>query len=168
MFDIKISRIVLSLLLSGVVLFVAGCSSPVKSTTQDPNISAIKTVLEHQFTGPNPEFIEGSDNIEKLEQYYEKRYKPYFTEERYNSFIATLAYHYVHVAHNNDKQIKVDKVSVEKDEDTYNFKVTVLYGKEDSGQNSAEVTGRAKFNEEGKITHIQYLNDGELTEKLMN
>ncbi|MCM3572351.1 hypothetical protein M3172_04065 [Mesobacillus subterraneus] len=158
----------LSLLLSCVLLFVTGCFATDKPLSKDPNITALQTVLEHQFTGPDPEFIEGSDNIEKLEQYYEKRYKPYFTEERYNSFISTSAYQYILVALNNDKQIKMDKVKVEKDEDTYTFKMTVLYGKEESSQNSAEVTGRAKFNNEGKITSIQYLNDDGLSEKLSN
>jgi hypothetical protein len=163
----KISRIMLSVLLLGVLLFIGGCSSSVKSTSQDPNITAIQTVLGHQFTGPDPEFIEGLDNTEKLESYYEEKYKSHFTEERYNSFISTLAYQYVLAAHNNGQLIKVDKVKVEKEEDAYTFKVTVLYGKEDSGQDSAEVTGKVKI-KEGKITSIQYLDDGGLTEKLSN
>ena len=165
--DSMIYRKLFSLLLLFVLLFVAGCSSSVKSS-QDPNITAIKTVLEHQFTGPEPEFVEGLDDIEKLEQYYENRYKPYFTEERYNSFIATTAFQYVLVAYNNGKEIKVEKVDVEKEEDAYTFKVTVLYGKKDGDQESAEVTGRVKFNEEGKITNIQYMNDDGLSEKLSN
>ncbi|WNF24806.1 hypothetical protein [Mesobacillus jeotgali] len=163
-----IYRLTFKLFLSCILLFVAGCSTSVKSTSQDPNIIALKTVLEHQFTGPDQEFIEGTDNIEKLEQYYEKRYQPYFTEERYNSFIATTAFQYVLVAYNNGKEIKVEKVDVEKEEDAYTFKVTVWYGKKDGDQESAEVTGRVKFNEEGKITNIQYLNDDGLSENLSN
>jgi hypothetical protein len=162
-----INRKILSLLLLSVLLFAAGCSSTVKSS-QDPNITAIKTVLEHQFTGPDPEFVEGLDDTEKLEQYYEKRYKPYFTEERFNSFIATTAFQYALVAYNNGKEINVDQVDVEKEEDAYAFKVTVLYGKEGSDLESAEVTGRVKFNEDGKITNLQYLNDSGLSEKLGN
>lgn len=160
-----INRKMLSMLLFSILLFVTGCSATAKSS-QDPNISAIKTVLEHQFTGPDQEFLEGLDDTEKLEHYYEKRYKPYFTDEKYTSFIATSAYHYVLTAHNNGMDIKVDQADVEKEEDAYTFKMTVLYGKKDGDQKSAEVTGTVKFNEEGKITNLQYLNDGGLSEKL--
>ncbi|WP_335377595.1 hypothetical protein [Bacillus sp. JJ1122] len=167
----NISRISISLLLLGIILFMGGCSSSVKSTPQDKNITAIKTVLEHQFTGPNEEFIEGLDNIPKLEQYYEKRYKSYFTEDMYNRFIVAHAYDYLLMAHNNGKQIKVDTVSVksiESTEGTYTYKVVVLYGKEGSNQESAEVSGRAKFSKDGKIASIKYLDDGGLSEELRN
>ncbi|WP_079508775.1 hypothetical protein [Mesobacillus jeotgali] len=164
----KLTRLMLSLLLLVVLLFVAGCSSTVKSTSKDPNMTAIKTVLEHQFTGPDSEFIEGTENTEKLEEYYEKRYKSYFTEERYNSFIAASAYTYVLLAYNNDKEIKAEKVDVRTEEGWYHFNVTVSYGEAGNGQNSAEVTGKAKINDDGKITNVQYLNDGGLTSNLEN
>ncbi|WP_335432932.1 hypothetical protein [Bacillus sp. JJ1609] len=161
----------MSLLLLGFMIIAVGCSSSVKSTPQDKNITVIKTVLKHQFTGPNEEFIEGIDNIPKLEQYYEKRYKSYFTEDMYNRFIAAHAYDYLLMAHNNGKQINVDTVSVESidsKEGTYTFKVAVLYDIEESNQGSAEVSGRVNFNKEGKIAGIKYLDDGGLSEELRN
>jgi PBP1b-binding outer membrane lipoprotein LpoB len=168
---IKYSCISMSLLLLGIILFLAGCSSDVESKTQDQNITTIKTVLKHQFTGPDQEFVEGLDNIEKLEQYYEERYKAYFTEEMFNKFISAHAYDYLLTAHNNGQQIKADTVSVEKDELTegnYLFKLVVLHGEEESNQKSAEVSGKVIFNKEGKITSIKYLNDGGLSEELRN
>lgn len=152
-----------------VILFVVGCSSSVKSTPQDKSITALKTVLEHQFTGPDSEFIEGLDNIAKLEQYYEKRYKSYFTNDMYTKFIAPHAYDYLLMAHNNGQQIKVDTVSVEcneSTEDSNNFKVVVLYAQEGSNQKSAEITGTVYFHKEGKIASITYLADGGLSKEL--
>ena len=159
----------MSMLFLGVILLVAGCSSNVKSMPQDQNIATVKTVLEHQFTGPDQEFIEGLDNIAKLEQYYEERYKVYFTEDMFNKFISAHAYDYLLIAHNNGQQIKADTVSVESDESTvgsYSFKLAVLYGEDGSNQKSAEVSGKVIFNKEGKITSIQYLKDGGLSEAL--
>lgn len=159
----------MSLLFLGVILLVAGCSSNVKSMPKDQNIATVKTVLEHQFTGPEQEFIEGLDNIAKLEQYYEERYKAYFTEDMFNKFTSAHAYDYLLMAHNNGQQIKADTVSVESGESTegsYSFKIAVLYGEDGSNQKSAEVSGKAIFNKEGKITSIQYLNDGGLSEAL--
>lgn len=169
--EIKYFRISMSLLLLGVLLLVAGCSSNVKSMPKDPNIATIKTVLEHQFTGPEQEFIEGLDNIAKLEQYYEERYKAYFTEDMYNKFISAHAYDYLLQAHNNGQQLKADTVSVESDgstEGSYLFKVAVLHGEKGSNQKSAEVSGKVNFNKEGKITSIKFLNDGGLSEALRN
>jgi hypothetical protein len=168
---INISRISMSLFLIGVIIIAAGCSSSVKSTPEDKNITVIKTVLKHQFTGPNEEFIEGLDNIPKLEKYYEKRYKSYFTEDMYNRFIAAHAYEYLLMAHNNGKQIKVDTVSVERiesKEDAYTFKVVVLFNKDGSNQGSAEVSGRVNFNKEGKIASINYLDADGLSKELRN
>jgi hypothetical protein len=167
----NIKRLSMSLLLIGMFLFLTGCSSSVNSSGEDQNISAIKTVLEHQFTGPDSEFIEGLDNTEKLEQYYEKRFRPYFTEERYTSFIASQAYDYLLMAYNNGVQIKAEKVTVEGIESTdgvYHFKVVVVYDKEGNNQKSAEVSGKATLNKEGKIASIQYLNDGGLSHELKN
>jgi hypothetical protein len=161
----------MSLLLLGIILLVVGCSSNVKSAPKDQNIATIKTVLEHQFTGPEQEFVEGLDNIAKLEQYYEERYKAYFTEDMFNKFISAHAYDYLLTAHNNGQQIKADKIRVEKDESTegsYRFKMAVLYGEDVSNPKSAEVSGKIIFNKEGKITSIQYLNDGGLSEDLRN
>ncbi|MCM3666531.1 hypothetical protein M3204_19095 [Mesobacillus subterraneus] len=167
----KYSRLSMSLLLLGIILFLAGCSSDVESKTQDQSITTIKTVLEHQFTGPDQEFVEGLDNTEKLEQYYEERYKAYFTDEMDNKFISAHAYDYLLMAHNNGQQIKVDTVSVEREKSTegsYSFKMAVLYGEDGSNQKSAEVSGKVIFNKEGKITSIKYLNDGGLSEELSN
>ncbi|WP_423410510.1 hypothetical protein AABM38_11525 [Heyndrickxia sp. MSNUG] len=161
----------MSLLLLGFILLAGGCSSSVKSTPEDKNITAIKTVLKHQFTGPTAEFIEGLDNTKKLEQYYEKSYKSFFTEDMYTKFISAHAYDYLLMAHNSEQQLKVDQVSVESDkttEGTYKFKVVVLYDTEGTNQGSAEVSGRVKFNKEGKIASISYLDDGGLSTELRN
>lgn len=161
----------MSLLLLGFILLASGCSSSVKSTPEDKNITAIKTVLKHQFTGPTAEFIEGLHNTQKLEQYYEKSYKSYFTEDMYTKFISAHAYDYLLMAHNSDEQLKVDQVSVESDkstEGTYKFKVVVLYDTERTNQGSAEVSGRVKFNKEGKIARISYSDDGGLSTELRN
>ena len=166
-----ISRLSMLLLLLGIILLFAGCSSSVKSTSQDKNITAIKTVLKHQFTGPDIDVVELLESPAELDQYYEKRYKSYFTENMYKSFIAANAYHYLFMAHNNGQQLKVDTVDVENIESTksdYTFKVVVLIDKKGRNQKSAEVSGRVSFNKEGKITSIRNLDDGGLIKELRN
>ncbi|AZB40996.1 hypothetical protein CEF21_00800 [Bacillus sp. FJAT-42376] len=163
----------ISSLLLFVLLVTAGCSLSVKNvpqnSNQDPNITAIKQVLHSQLTGPDSEFINGLDNIPKLEQYYEKRYKSYFTEEMYNSFVSAYAYNYLLMAHVKGQQLKVDAVNVKRidsKDDIYDFKALVLYGKKGSNQKSAEVSGSVNFNKEGKITGITYSEDDGLSKEL--
>lgn len=155
------ARIVTPLLLFGIMLFMASCSS---SATQEKHIEAISTVLKHQLNGPDLEVIEWEDPA-KIESYYEKLYKSYFTEEMYTSFISTYAFHYHLTAYNGGYEMKVDHIEVdssETTEGTYDFKATLLTEKEGSEQQTAEVSGRVTFNSDDKITSIRYLDESGL------
>ncbi|UPM54807.1 hypothetical protein [Gottfriedia acidiceleris] len=183
------TSILMSFLLLGIIL-VAGCSSTTfKSTPQNKNISTIKTVLKKQFTGPDLKLVglyESDENLTvvgkdekvtqpksptKLEKYYEKMYRGYFTENMYSNFIRAYAFQYQFLAHNKGYQLTVDHIDVEKIEKTegaYDFKVKVLYEKEGTEQKNAVVSGRVYFNKDGKITNIRYLDELELIKALKN
>jgi len=181
---------IMSFILLGIIL-VAGCSSSntLKATSQDKNITNIKTVLEKQFTGPNSKLIEmltSEENVTvigkdgevtqpksptELEKYYEKTYKAYFTENMYNNFIAAYAFHYQFLAHKNGYKIKAGDIDIKEagtTNEAYEFKVKVFYEKDGTKQKNAEVSGRVNFNKDGKITNIRYLDDGGLTKAMNN
>lgn len=185
----SVSRILMSFLLLGIIL-VTGCSSTtVKSTTQDKNITTIKTVLNQQFTGPDLKLVELQESEEnltvigkngkvkqsesptELEKYYDKLYRAYFTEKMYDKFLAAYAYYYQFMAHKNGYQLKVENIDIKKIDTTegaYEFNVSVLYGKDGSKQKNAEVSGRVYFNKDGKINYIRYLDNGELNKAMIN
>lgn len=183
----SITNVLISFLLFGIIL-IAGCSSStVKSTTQDKNITTIKSVLEKQFTGPDLKLVklyESDKNLTvvgtdgkvtqpksptKLDKYYEKMYQGYFTENMYNKFITAYAFNYQYLAHNNGYKIKAGDIEIKEDRKTnasYEFKVNVLYEKDGEKQKSAVVSGRVNFSKDGKISYIRYLENSELTKGL--
>ncbi|MFD2924303.1 hypothetical protein [Halobacillus naozhouensis] len=183
-------RIVKTFLLSGILVLMVGCSSSdtLKTEPQDENITTIKTVLEHQFTAPDPELIElledpnnqtiigkegdkGASETKptELDLYLEETYKSYFTRDMYNKFIGTYALGYHTVSYNNGYQLEVKNIEIKQNDTTnnaYGFTVDVQYQKENNPKMTSEVTGRAHIYEEGKISNIVLSDDDGLLKAL--
>ncbi|MER2088753.1 MAG: hypothetical protein ABS920_03380 [Sporosarcina sp.] len=158
-------------------LLVAACS---ETEPADKNKVAIQTVLEHEFTAPDKEFMKIFNDLinqqrnnpgtppddTQFTNYLEKLYGPHFTEFGYASHIMIYPLNFQVAADNSGYQITVDKIDVEQSEDRprdYDFTVHVKYKKEGGNKKKAEITGLAVLPEEGKIGKIHYNQDyGEL------
>ncbi|MFA9557601.1 hypothetical protein ACERII_09875 [Evansella sp. AB-rgal1] len=153
----------------------------------DENISTIRTVLQEQFTGPDKNIVElltaeenitsiGRDNEDDTEEqdsspyldaYLAEKYKPFFTESAYDTYIATHGVDYHWLADVNDYTLIASGFDIsETIENTYDFTVDVIYKKKGNEHKNALVTGRANMNEDGKISFIQFLDDDGLLEAL--
>jgi hypothetical protein len=167
----SISRTFIKILLVGFVFFVVGCTSDTETEPQDENITTIETVLEHSFTGPENELIEiwndihsdenGIEEIESamgaLNAYTSDKFKPYFAEEGYNSFISSFGFAFLDYAYRNGYQLKLNNFEAETSEvkdNIYNFSLEIQYKKEDSAEQVVNVTGQANINEDGLISNM--------------
>jgi hypothetical protein len=162
----------LMLLMSG--FLIAACS---KADAEDPNKEAIKKVLEHQFTGPDKEFMEllwnpkyrtgvNQENKE-FEKYVAEVYGPYFTDSGLDSFIAAFGgTSYAFFTYDTGYKLSFKGVTIEQSEKIpyrYTFITKVGYQKSGGEEKTANVEGEVIFStkEEGKIGRLQYGdNDG--------
>ncbi|SET80046.1 hypothetical protein SAMN05421676_108109 [Salinibacillus kushneri] len=173
----------LPLFLLVALLFVTACSSDTgsNSTPKDKNISTLKTVLEHTFTGPDeklnellvPENVQniGDDGEEvkteepnELEKYVEELYKPLFTEDMFNEYVGTYALSY----NITENQMKVNDITVEQSEtnkNIYDFTAKVEY--QGTETKVYDVEGQANFSDEGKISELKFYTDNGLSEALI-
>lgn len=156
------------------------------SMEDEENITAIETILNHQFNGPDYKLIElweekatiiggngetsAPEQPTKLDKYLAELYQPYFTDNMYEKYLSSFAMSYQTPAYKNGYEIKVAAIDIkEKTEDAYDFKVSVIYHKNgESKQNTAEVTGSVHIYEPGKIASIKFLNDSGLLKTLIN
>ncbi|NYF25293.1 hypothetical protein [Sporosarcina sp. JAI121] len=154
-------------------LLVAACS---ETEPVDKNKVAIQTVLEHEFTAPDKEFMKIFNDLinqqsnnpgtppddTQFTNYLEKLYGPHFTEFGYDSHIMIYPLNFQVAADDSGYQITVDKIAVEQSEDRprdYDFTVYITYKKEGSNKKKAKITGLAICPEEGKIGKIRYNRD---------
>ncbi|MFZ7946016.1 hypothetical protein [Neobacillus sp. 19] len=160
--------ICLLLIMSGFLL--AACS---QKEEEDQHKTAIKKVLEHQFTGPDEEFIElnNKEEIQELGKYYAKVYGPYFTESGLDSFVAAFATQYPTYANDSGYKLSLKNITIEQSENTsnrYSFIAEVGCQKNGEEEKTANVEGDVRFStkDEGKIEGFQYVNDNGLTDML--
>ncbi len=154
----------------------------VSCESQDENINTIETVLEHSFTGPEQELIEIWNNIYNdeaeledvlsaigaLNSYTSDKFKPYFAEESYPSFISAFGFTFLDTAYRNGYQLYLMSIEMETSEvkdNIYNFSLEILYQKEDSAEQVVNITGQANLNEDGLISNI-FIRGNELLEAL--
>jgi hypothetical protein len=178
----NISGTFIKILMAGFVFFIVGCSSNTETEPQDENITTIETVLEHSFTGPENELIEiwndihsdenGIEEIESaigdLNSYTSEKFKPYFAEEGYNSFISSFGFAFLDYAYRNGYQLKLNNFEAETSEvkdNIYNFSLEVQYQKEDNAEQVVNVTGEANINEDGLVSNM-LIRGNELVEAL--
>lgn len=174
------------------ILLISGCNNPDIDKEEDIheiNISAIEHVLKKSLTCPslnnlddiNPStegisIIGNGDN--KVSEKQEKNpiseelksiYEPYFTENYYEKFIGTHAMTFEAAARRAGYKIRVDNINVttkENDAIGYDFKVNVTYWKDSKEKSTAELSGTAQCLEEGKISYINYFDDGGLLKNI--
>lgn len=183
----KIKMTFFTLFLLMVACSLVGCSSETEDRAEDENITTIKTVLQEQFTGPDQELIDlledpqnatiiGEEetstpqNPTELDIYLEEKYKSYFTDNMYDEFIRAYAMQFQISAYESNYQISVESIDVKQNESVegaYDFTVNVLYQKEDNEEKKAVVSGRAHIYEDGKISNIDFVDDGGLS-KILN
>ncbi|MFC4024711.1 hypothetical protein ACFOUV_12985 [Oceanobacillus longus] len=165
-----ISRFIV-ILLVGLVLFVASCSPNTETEPLDENIATIETVLEHSFTGPEQKLIEIWNDIhsdedemediesafEELNSYTSEKFKPYFIEESYTSYISSYGFTFLSNAYRNGYQLNLNRIDLETSEvndNIYKFSLEVQYQKEDSDEQVVNVTGEVNINEDGFISNM--------------
>ncbi|WP_312476622.1 hypothetical protein [Neobacillus sp.] len=126
--------------------------------------TAIKKVLEHQFTGPDEEFMElnKKEDIQELGKYYAKVYGPYFTESGFISFIGAFGTGYPSSAYYNGYKLSLKNITIEQWENTsyrYTFIATVGCQKNGDEEKTASVEGEVLFStkEKGKIQGFRYV-----------
>ncbi|MBT2681280.1 hypothetical protein J7E38_20155 [Bacillus sp. ISL-35] len=171
----KLTVIILLLMVSG--LFMAACSK-----SEETKKEAITKVLEHQFTGPDEEFMDLMWNPEyrtvvnekeenkEFDQYVEEVYGPYFTKSGLDFFIAAMGTQYPTYAYENEYELTLKDVTIKQNEDNqnlYTFVAIVGYNK-NGEENTANVKGKVSFSAkaEGKIARFEYGNDDGLSDEL--
>ncbi|MFK9091068.1 hypothetical protein [Bacillus salipaludis] len=162
----------LMMILSG--FLIASCS---QTEEEDQYNTAIKKVLEHQFTGPDEEFMEllwnpkyrtvvnNKEENQELDKYVAEVYGPYFTDSGLDSFIATFGTQYPTFAHDTGYKLSFKGVTIEQSEKIpyrYTFKAKVGYQKNGDEEKTANVEGEVFFSkkEEGKIGRFEYRDEG--------
>ncbi len=158
----------LMLIISG--FLIAACS---KVDAEDTNKETIKKVLEHQFTGPDEQFVElfNKDNFTELGKYYTEVYGPYFIESAFDSFIATFGGQFPTLAYFNGYKLSLKNVKIEQSEknsNSYTFIAKIGCEKNGDEEKTASVEGIVLFSEKekGKIEGFRYLNGNGLSEIL--
>lgn len=155
------------------------------SETNADNISAITTVLEKEFNGPDKKYLQITKDIEEnmikddvqayedgapelaaYDDYVETTYGDYFTENGYSSFKPFAFYYHS----TNDYEIKTESIKVDQsssNEDNYSFAVKVNY-ENGSETKEYEITGSAICPEEGKIGKISFDENEDMMQQIMN
>lgn len=169
-------------------LVLNGC---VQGEESSENEESLKTVLETQLSGPDEDLIglirdpsnrtiigdapedapEGAQQNEPndLDLYLEAIYKEYFIESAYETFIGEIATSYQVAAHLSGYEISPEEINIDRSENgenSYHFSVNVEISGDD-GDSTENVEGRANFNDEGKISNIDY-SSGELLNTLQH
>lgn len=159
-------------------LFIfVGCSN-----SNDTIVDNIENVLTTQFTSPDEELVTlylenmtviGNGNTDEspkdssdLDHYLENTYQQYFSEESYETFISQDGLLYQFLAESAGYDMSVDAIDVTESDGTYEFSVIVNFQKENETENQATVTGTVGVDDNGKITRINYLDDGGLYNSL--
>ncbi len=167
------------------ILFVVGGYFLVNKLLLNPDQAkekVVKHILNDQFTVADVTLIkllESPDNASvigngksstpqggtELEGYLEQEYKSYFTEEMYENYITTYLFTYQVPAVYSDIQLDANEITLKQNNESdglYDFTVLVSY----EGNEEAEVAGRARVNNDEKITYFEILNDDGLSKKL--
>lgn len=171
----------LGLLVITSAILMSACSK-----SDDKNIKSIKTVLEHELSGPdeklmdlmwNPEYrtvVNNKEENKELDKYLQEKYGPYFTDSGLNSFIAAFGgTQYQTFAHNSGYKLDIKSVATHQNKNNpnlYTFKAKVGYQKGEGKEKTVYVQGEVTFSEKekGEIVKFQYDDDDGLLENLKN
>jgi hypothetical protein len=172
-------------LLSLLVFFVAACSP-----TVDPNKEVIETVIKTAFTLPDEKLMaemndpgnatyigeapfDGSEivlnEVNGIEKLLQERYADKFTDYGYEKFTLGPTSVYPMLAEQSGYLITVENVTVEQDKNDlkrYSFEAEITYTTHDGEEKRTTITGRAEFEEEGKIDSLDVNDDGGLAKEM--
>lgn len=167
-----------------------GVLSKEVSNSEEINIRIVQAVLEHEFTGPNKEFIRLKENVRKalinpteaelaIEEADRKKVSDhvrriderYFTESGLEGFMKSTP---AHKFQNSvaEYQLGVEEMEVKQSDyknasNQYHFTVQVAIESPGEEKTLYEVSGKAIFSEEGKIGRMFIADkDGLLRDKL--
>ena len=160
-------------------------------SNDDQNKAAIRAVLEHEFTGPDEEYIrlvkemhrqqtdptyekyvgqdKNPDNTQYM-KYLREKFSTYFTEHGFDVFIMSTPAHSYHRLYLKDYKISISTINVVQSENpdapkNYSFTAQVLYENKDGEEMTFEMEGKAICSEPGKIGKIYFTAHG-LSEKM--
>lgn len=155
-----------------IIVFGVWTSQVTSNSPQDENIQTIKTVLEQSFDEPDQELkilIDASksyDSAEKFAEYqqeiysyYEKNYKPYFTEDMFEAHMMNNKLTLNIQAYIQGYQLEVTDIGVKEDQNTegaYDFILNVHYKKGTNEGYAVKISGIASIYEQGKISMIRF------------
>ncbi|WHY85930.1 hypothetical protein QNH39_25700 [Neobacillus novalis] len=145
--------------------------------------TAIKKVLEQEFTGPdeklvdllsNPKYRTVVNNMEEnqeLDKYLAEVYGPYFADfSRIEAFIGAFGgTKYQSFAYMNGYKLSLKNITIEQENILYRYTFIAKVGYQKNGdeEKTASVEGEVVFStkekEEGKILGFQYVNDNGLS-----
>ena len=160
-------------------------------SNDDQNKAAIQAVLEHEFTGPDEEYIRLVEEMHKQQtdptyekyvgqeknpdntqymNYLKEKYSTYFTEHGFDTFIMSTPAHFYHRLYLEDYKISISTINVVQSENpntpkNYDFTAQVLYENKDGEKTTFEMQGKAICSEPGKIGKIYFSVQG-LSEKM--
>jgi hypothetical protein len=174
------NKIILSLMVLMSIFLVVSCS---QKNEDDQYRLAISKVLEHQFTGPDEEFMDliwnpkyktvvnNKEENHELDKYIAEEYGPFFTESGLDSFMAAFGTQFPTYAHDSGYKLSLKDVTIEQSENIpyrYTFIAKVGYQKNGEEEKSANVEGEVSFStkDEGKISVFKYVNDNGLSDDL--
>ncbi len=164
-------------------ILLTGCfnQSAKEKDTHKINQKAIEEVLRKSLTCPSLSSLETEEGLSiigkeldtdskspensLIEKELESMYKTFLTDKYYDIFIRKHALTFEIAAVRSGYEITVNSINVypkENDPIGYSFKVNVTYGKDTSQNSTAEISGSAQCIEEGKLSYINYIDDGGL------
>lgn len=160
---------------------------------EDKNITAIRTVVENEFTGPNDEYVrlqkdidmkmeelmskppgsvigaspDGTLEWKAYEEFVEKTYKPYFTDNAFEKLLPTnFAFNYQHLLTTKDDassyELRVSDIVIKQEKEhptIYRFTFEVQFVNSAGETSTHQLKGEAICPLEGKIGRIQFSGD---------
>ncbi|WML45915.1 hypothetical protein [Neobacillus sp. PS3-40] len=174
------SIIFLSLMMIMLGFLIASCSQTV---AEDQHRTAIKKVLEQEFTGPdeklvdllwNPKYrsvVNKKAENQEADKYLAEVYGRYFADfSRIETFIAAYGgTSYQTLAYFNGYKLSLKNITMEQEKISYRYTFIAKVGYQKNGEEekTASVEGEVVFStkekEEGKIVGFQYVNDNGLS-----
>lgn len=154
-------------------------SNTVASSAAAEQQAIIQQTLITLFNGPNAAYTgQGSTHIlgegvsestsGTTESLPNSALQSAFTPDAYSTFVSNALSLYHGFAQDSGQrmQLKSDALHIEKTDAGYSFAATVQYGKTESTQQTAKVTGAVQFNDSGKLCSFRIAKDSGLMKTL--
>ena len=164
---------------SGTPQGTISASSATTPTASVEQQTVVRQTLTTLFNGPNAAYI-GQSSTQVLGEGVSKAdsasreslpdtpVQSAFTTDAYSTFVANALSLYHGFAQDSGQrtQLKDDAVQVSKTDTGYSFTANVQYGKGESINQTAKITGTVQFNDSGKLCFFRIDNDSGLIKAL--